>query len=593
MKYLSKYMAMYKKESILAPLFKMLEALFDLFVPIVVARIINVGIVQKDTKYILACCGLLILMAIIGLSCSFTAQYFAAKSATGCATELRHELFAHIQGLGFSEVDTIGTSTLITRMTSDINQVQNGINLFLRLFLRSPFIVFGAMIMAFTINVKIALIFVITIPVLAIIVFGIMRLTSPMYKQVQNRLDKVTGITRENLSGVRVVRAFGKEEEEVSRFKEANTDLVNLQIGVGHVSALMNPLTYVVVNLGIIAIINSGAVAVNSGILLSGDIVALVNYMSQILVELVKLANLVVSISKAMASLSRVENVLDTENSMKFVEDSKEISKEASKKSSEKAEDKRDENKEIIKFQNVSLRYEGAGEEALSDISFCVKKGETVGVIGGTGSGKSSLVNLIPRFYDATKGQVFFYGKPIQNWSREDLRKQISVVMQRAQLFAGTIRSNMLWGKKDATDEEIWKALQIAQAEEFVNSKPGKLEEEIEQGGRNLSGGQRQRLTIARALVAEPKILILDDSASALDYATDAALRKSLKELPEDTTVVIVSQRTSSLQHADQILVLDDGELVGTGTHQELLNSCEVYREIYESQFQKGDECHG
>ncbi len=593
MKYLSKYMAMYKKESILAPLFKMLEALFDLFVPIVVARIINVGIVQKDTKYILACCGLLILMAIIGLSCSFTAQYFAAKSATGCATELRHELFAHIQGLGFSEVDTIGTSTLITRMTSDINQVQNGINLFLRLFLRSPFIVFGAMIMAFTINVKIALIFVITIPVLAIIVFGIMRLTSPMYKQVQNRLDKVTGITRENLSGVRVVRAFGKEEEEVSRFKEANTDLVNLQIGVGHVSALMNPLTYVVVNLGIIAIINSGAVAVNSGILLSGDIVALVNYMSQILVELVKLANLVVSISKAMASLSRVENVLDTENSMKFVEDSKEISKEASKKSSEKDGDKRDENKEIIKFQNVSLRYEGAGEEALSDISFCVKKGETVGVIGGTGSGKSSLVNLIPRFYDATKGQVFFYGKPIQNWSREDLRKQISVVMQRAQLFAGTIRSNMLWGKKDATDEEIWKALQIAQAEEFVNSKPGKLEEEIEQGGRNLSGGQRQRLTIARALVAEPKILILDDSASALDYATDAALRKSLKELPEDTTVVIVSQRTSSLQHADQILVLDDGELVGTGTHQELLNSCEVYREIYESQFQKGDECHG
>ncbi len=593
MKYLSKYMAMYKKESILAPLFKMLEALFDLFVPIVVARIINVGIVQKDTKYILSCCGLLILMAIIGLSCSFTAQYFAAKSATGCATELRHELFAHIQGLGFSEVDTIGTSTLITRMTSDINQVQNGINLFLRLFLRSPFIVFGAMIMAFTINVKIALIFVITIPVLAIIVFGIMRLTSPMYKQVQNRLDKVTGITRENLSGVRVVRAFGKEEEEVSRFKEANTDLVNLQIGVGHVSALMNPLTYVVVNLGIIAIINSGAVAVNSGILLSGDIVALVNYMSQILVELVKLANLVVSISKAMASLSRVENVLDTENSMKFVEDSKEISKETSKKSSEKAGDKRDENKEIIKFQNVSLRYEGAGEEALSDISFCVKKGETVGVIGGTGSGKSSLVNLIPRFYDATKGQVFFYGKPIQNWSREDLRKQISVVMQRAQLFAGTIRSNMLWGKKDATDEEIWKALQIAQAEEFVNSKPGKLEEEIEQGGRNLSGGQRQRLTIARALVAEPKILILDDSASALDYATDAALRKSLKELPEDTTVVIVSQRTSSLQHADQILVLDDGELVGTGTHQELLNSCEVYREIYESQFQKGDECHG
>ncbi len=580
MKYLSKYIAMYKKESILAPLFKMLEALFDLFVPIVVARIINVGIAQKDTGYILACCGLLILMAVIGLLCSFTAQYFAAKSATGCATELRHELFAHIQQLGFSEVDTIGTSTLITRMTSDINQVQNGLNLFLRLFLRSPFIVFGAMIMAFTIQVKIALIFVITIPVLAVIVFGIMRLTSPMYKQVQNRLDKVTGITRENLSGVRVVRAFGKEEDEVARFKGANTDLVSLQMGVGRVSALMNPLTYVVVNLGIIAILNSGAVAVNNGSLLSGDIVALVNYMSQILVELVKLANLVVSISKAMASLSRVENVLDTENSMKFSEDSKNHIDEALDESSDEA----------IRFQNVSLRYEGAGEEALTDISFCVKKGETVGVIGGTGSGKSSLVNLIPRFYDASSGQVFLNGQPIQIWGREELRKQVSVVMQRAQVFAGTIRSNMQWGKEDAKDEEIWKALKIAQAEEFVESKPGKLDEEIEQGGRNLSGGQRQRLTIARALVAEPKILILDDSASALDYATDAALRKSLKELPEDTTVVIVSQRTSSLQHADQILVLDDGKLVGVGSHEALLECCQVYREIYESQFQKGDE---
>ncbi len=580
MKYLSKYIAMYKKESILAPLFKMLEALFDLFVPIVVARIINVGIAQKDTGYILACCGLLILMAVIGLLCSFTAQYFAAKSATGCATELRHELFAHIQQLGFSEVDTIGTSTLITRMTSDINQVQNGLNLFLRLFLRSPFIVFGAMIMAFTIQVKIALIFVITIPVLAVIVFGIMRLTSPMYKQVQNRLDKVTGITRENLSGVRVVRAFGKEEDEVARFKGANTDLVSLQMGVGRVSALMNPLTYVVVNLGIIAILNSGAVAVNNGSLLSGDIVALVNYMSQILVELVKLANLVVSISKAMASLSRVENVLDTENSMKFSEDSKNHIDEALDESSDEA----------IRFQNVSLRYEGAGEEALTDISFCVKKGETVGVIGGTGSGKSSLVNLIPRFYDASSGQVFLNGQPIQTWGREELRKQVSVVMQRAQVFAGTIRSNMQWGKEDAKDEEIWKALKIAQAEEFVESKPGKLDEEIEQGGRNLSGGQRQRLTIARALVAEPKILILDDSASALDYATDAALRKSLKELPEDTTVVIVSQRTSSLQHADQILVLDDGKLVGVGSHEALLECCQVYREIYESQFQKGDE---
>ena len=579
MKYLLNYMEQYKKESILAPLFKMLEALFDLFVPIVVAHIINVGIINKDTKYIVGCCGLLVLMAVIGLLCSFTAQYFAAKSATGCATALRHELFAHIQELGFTEVDTIGTSTLITRMTSDINQVQNGLNLFLRLFLRSPFIVFGAMIMAFMINVKIALIFVIAIPVLSVIVFGIMRWTSPMYKKIQNRLDEVMGVTRENLSGVRVVRAFGKEEAEVERFHKANKDLVDLQIHVGHVSALMNPLTYVVVNIGIIAILNSGAAAVDGGVLLSGDIVALVNYMSQILVELVKLANLVVSLSKAMASLSRVENVLDTETSMKFVDQN---------------EEKETENvsEEAVRFEHVSLKYAGAGDESLSDISFTVKCGQTIGVIGGTGSGKSSLISLIPRFYDATAGEIYLKGRPIAEWSRESLRKQVAVVMQKAQLFAGTIRSNLLWGRADATDEQLWKALQIAQAEEFVQSKPEKLNEPVEQGGRNLSGGQRQRLTIARALVSEPDILILDDSASALDYATDAALRKSLKELPEKTTVFIVSQRTSSLQHADQILVLDDGNLVGIGTHDELLKSCETYREIYESQFQKGDESH-
>lgn len=578
-KYLLNYMEQYKKESILAPLFKMLEALFDLFVPIVVAHIINVGIINKDTKYIVGCCGLLVLMAVIGLLCSFTAQYFAAKSATGCATALRHELFAHIQELGFTEVDTIGTSTLITRMTSDINQVQNGLNLFLRLFLRSPFIVFGAMIMAFMINVKIALIFVIAIPVLSVIVFGIMRWTSPMYKKIQNRLDGVMGVTRENLSGVRVVRAFGKEEAEVERFHKANKDLVDLQIHVGHVSALMNPLTYVVVNIGIIAILNSGAAAVDGGVLLSGDIVALVNYMSQILVELVKLANLVVSLSKAMASLSRVENVLDTETSMKFVDQN---------------EEKETENvsEEAVRFEHVSLKYAGAGDESLSDISFTVKCGQTIGVIGGTGSGKSSLISLIPRFYDATAGEIYLKGRPIAEWSRESLRKQVVVVMQKAQLFAGTIRSNLLWGRADATDEQLWKALQIAQAEEFVQSKPEKLNEPVEQGGRNLSGGQRQRLTIARALVSEPDILILDDSASALDYATDAALRKSLKELPEKTTVFIVSQRTSSLQHADQILVLDDGNLVGIGTHDELLKSCETYREIYESQFQKGDESH-
>lgn len=579
MKYLLNYMEQYKKESILAPLFKMLEALFDLFVPIVVAHIINVGIINKDTKYIVGCCGLLVLMAVIGLLCSFTAQYFAAKSATGCATALRHELFAHIQELGFTEVDTIGTSTLITRMTSDINQVQNGLNLFLRLFLRSPFIVFGAMIMAFMINVKIALIFVIAIPVLSVIVFGIMRWTSPMYKKIQNRLDGVMGVTRENLSGVRVVRAFGKEEAEVERFHKANKDLVDLQIHVGHVSALMNPLTYVVVNIGIIAILNSGAAAVDGGVLLSGDIVALVNYMSQILVELVKLANLVVSLSKAMASLSRVENVLDTETSMKFVGQNEE--KEAENVSGE-----------TVRFEHVSLKYAGAGDESLSDISFTVKCGQTIGVIGGTGSGKSSLISLIPRFYDATAGEIYLKGRPIAEWSRESLRKQVAVVMQKAQLFAGTIRSNLLWGRADATDEQLWKALQIAQAEEFVQSKPEKLNEPVEQGGRNLSGGQRQRLTIARALVSEPDILILDDSASALDYATDAALRKSLKELPEKTTVFIVSQRTSSLQHADQILVLDDGNLVGIGTHDELLKSCETYREIYESQFQKGDESH-
>lgn len=579
MKYLLNYMEQYKKESILAPLFKMLEALFDLFVPIVVAHIINVGIINKDTKYIVGCCGLLVLMAVIGLLCSFTAQYFAAKSATGCATALRHELFAHIQELGFTEVDTIGTSTLITRMTSDINQVQNGLNLFLRLFLRSPFIVFGAMIMAFMINVKIALIFVIAIPVLSVIVFGIMRWTSPMYKKIQNRLDGVMGVTRENLSGVRVVRAFGKEEAEVERFHKANKDLVDLQIHVGHVSALMNPLTYVVVNIGIIVILNSGAAAVDGGVLLSGDIVALVNYMSQILVELVKLANLVVSLSKAMASLSRVENVLDTETSMKFVDQN---------------EEKETENvsEEAVRFEHVSLKYAGAGDESLSDISFTVKCGQTIGVIGGTGSGKSSLISLIPRFYDATAGEIYLKGRPIAEWSRESLRKQVAVVMQKAQLFAGTIRSNLLWGRADATDEQLWKALQIAQAEEFVQSKPEKLNEPVEQGGRNLSGGQRQRLTIARALVSEPDILILDDSASALDYATDAALRKSLKELPEKTTVFIVSQRTSSLQHADQILVLDDGNLVGIGTHDELLKSCETYRESYESQFQKGDESH-
>lgn len=576
MKYLKVYLKNYRTDSILAPLFKMLEAIFDLLVPIVVARIINVGIADKDTGYILRCCGILILMALIGLACSFTAQYFAAKAAIGSTTGLRHMLFAHIQSLGFSEMDTIGSSTLITRMTSDLNQVQNGLNLFLRLFLRSPFIVFGAMIMAFSIDVEMALIFVVVIPVLSVIIFSIMRWTAPRYKKIQSRLDAVTKSTRENLSGVRVIRAFGREASEVEQFSEANDSLVDLQLHVGHVSALMNPLTYVVVNIGIIAILYAGAGKVNGGILLSGGIVALVNYMNQILVELVKLANLIVSISRALASLSRVEQVLDTKTAMQFPEPSV-------------CCDDASSTEEAVRFSDVSLIYAGAGAESLTGISFCAAKGQTIGVIGGTGSGKSSLVHLIPRFYDATSGQVSLMGQPVQSWDRNTLRSKVGIVMQKAQLFAGTIRSNLLWGNPDASEEELWEALRIAQAEEFVRAKSGGLDEPVEQGGRNLSGGQRQRLTIARALVRKPEILILDDSASALDYATDAALRKALRGLPSSVTVFIVSQRTSSLQHADQILVLDDGCLAGCGTHTQLLETCETYREIYESQFQKGD----
>lgn len=583
MKYLKVYLKNYRTDSILAPLFKMLEATFDLMVPIVVARIINVGIANRDMGYILRCCGILILMALVGLVCSFTAQYFAAKAAIGSTTGLRHMLFEHIQTLGFSEMDTIGTSTLITRMTSDLNQVQSGLNLFLRLFLRSPFIVFGAMIMAFSIDVQMALIFVVVIPVLSVIVFGIMRWTAPRYKKIQSRLDSVTKSTRENLSGVRVIRAFGREESEVKQFSEANDSLVDLQLHVGRISALMNPLTYVVVNIGIIAILYAGADKVNGGVLLSGGIVALVNYMNQILVELVKLANLIVSISRALASLSRVEQVLDTNTAMTFPEkrtaaDGNRPERQASCPDGE-----------AVRFDRVGLIYAGAGAESLTDISFCARKGQTIGVIGGTGSGKSSLVSLIPRFYDATSGQVSLMGQPIQTWDRESLRSRVSIVMQKAQLFAGTIRSNLLWGNPDATDEELWEALKTAQADDFVREKSAGLDEPVEQGGRNLSGGQRQRLTIARALVRKPEILILDDSASALDYATDAALRKALRALPGDVTVFIVSQRTSSLQHADQILVLDDGRLVGCGTHRELLDACGTYREIYESQFQKGD----
>ena len=573
MKYLKIYLKDYKRDSILAPLFKMLEAMFDLLVPVVVAHIINVGIANRDRGDILGCCGILVLMAIVGLCCSFTAQYFATRAAIGSATGLRHMLFAHIQKLGFSEMDTIGSSTLITRMTSDINQVQNGLNLFLRLFLRSPFIVFGAMVMAFTINGKIALIFVVTIPVLSVIIFGLMAVTSPLYKKVQGKLDVITGNARENLSGVRVIRAFGREKQETENFSRANGELVKGQLFVGRISALMNPLTYSVVNIGIIAILWAGSRSVETGVLMSGDIVALVNYMSQILVELVKLANLIVTMSRAMASLGRVEQILDTKTVMEFPE---------------KTTIREENTEEAVRFDHVSLSYAQAGEESLSDISFSVKKGETIGIIGGTGSGKSSLVHLIPRFYDATSGEIFLLGRPVKEWDRETLRQKVGIVMQKVQVFSGTIRSNLLMGNEGAGEEEMWQALRAAQAEEFVRKKSEGLDEPVEQGGRNLSGGQKQRLTIARALVRKPEILILDDSSSALDYATDAALRKALKNLPSNVTVFLVSQRTSSIRHADHILVLDDGKAAGWGTHEELLESCQIYREIYESQYGKG-----
>ena len=570
------YLNGYKRECVLAPLFKMLEASFDLFVPLVMADIVNVGIAAHDFHYILMRCGILLLLAIIGLACSLTAQYFSAKASVGYSTALRHALFAHIQTLSFTEMDTLGTSTLITRMTSDLNQVQSGLNLFLRLFLRSPFVVFGAMIMAFTVNVRAALIFVVAIPLLSVVVFGVMVVTRPLYKTVQTRLDRVLGLTRENLTGARVVRAFDKEQTEVNRFEDANALLTRMQLHVGHISALMNPLTYVIINLAIVALLYVGSVQIHVGDMASGDVIALVNYMNQILVELVKLANLIVQVSKALACAGRVQAVLDTKPGMQFPQ---EVPGEAP---AEKQND-------AVRFDHVGLTYAGAGAPSLTDISFTAEKGQTIGVIGGTGSGKSSLVSLIPRFYDATEGSVEIFGHPVQNYPREELRGKVSVVMQKAQLFGGTIRSNLLWGNQNASDADLWAALETAQAAEFVHSKPLGLDEPVEQGGRNLSGGQKQRLTIARALVSKPEILILDDSASALDYATDAALRKALAALPGSMTVFIVSQRAASLQHADQILVLDDGHLAGLGTHAELLASCPVYEEIYASQFKKGD----
>lgn len=575
MKQMLRFLDDYKKESVIAPLFKMLEATFDLLVPLVMADIVNVGIAAHDTSYILARCGILLLLAAVGLACSLTAQYFSAKASVGYSTALRHALFEHIQTLGFSEMDTLGTSTLITRMTSDVNQVQSGLNLFLRLFLRSPFVVIGAMIMAFTVNVRAALIFVVAIPLLSVVVFGIMTVTRPLYRMVQARLDRVLGLTRENLTGVRVVRAFGKEQSEVSRFEDANALLTSMQLHVGHLSALMNPVTYVIINLAIVALLYVGVLQVNVGGMAQGDVIALVNYMNQILVELVKLANLIVQVSKALACAGRVQAVLDTKPGMEFPD-------------ALAGDVPQDKVGDAVRFDHVSLTYAGAGAPSLTDISFTAKRGQTIGVIGGTGSGKSSLVNLIPRFYDATEGSVEVFGRPAAGYPRDALRGTVGMVMQRAQLFGGTIRSNLLWGRRDATDEELWAALETAQAAEFVRSKPLGLDEPVEQGGRNLSGGQKQRLTIARALVGRPEILILDDSASALDFATDAALRKALAALPGDLTVFIVSQRAASLQHADQILVLDDGHLVGRGTHAELLQSCEVYQEIYESQFKKG-----
>jgi ABC-type multidrug transport system fused ATPase/permease subunit len=577
LKGLHAYMRKYRKECVLAPLFKMLEALFDLAVPVVMASVINVGIKDHKTDYILRSCGLLAVLAAVSLVCSVIAQYFAAKAAVGCATEMRHDLFSHIQSLGFSEMDRVGTSTLITRMTSDVNQVQNGVNLFLRLFLRSPFIIFGAMILAFTINAKAAMIFVVTIPALAVVVFGIMFWTMPLYKKVQNQLDTVLGITRENLTGVRVVRAFNKQHSEVKQFGDANSRLTGMQLHVGRISALMNPLTYLIINFAIIAILNTGAVQINVGGLLAGDVIALISYMTQILVELVKLANLIVQVSKALACAGRVQTVMDLKPGMQFPSD---LTGSAPANTGD-----------AVRFDHVSLKYADAGDESLTDINFCAGRGQTIGVIGGTGSGKSSLVNLIPRFYDVTAGTISIFGRPVQDWPRMALRGCVGTVMQKAQLFSGTIRSNLLWGNDKATDSDLWDALETAQAADFVRAKPKGLDELVEQGGRNFSGGQKQRLTIARALVKKPDILILDDSASALDFATDAALRKALAAIPGNMTVFIVSQRASSLQHADQILVLDDGRLVGCGRHAELLKSCGAYREIYESQFKKGGEC--
>ena len=571
MKKILRFLKNYKMECVMAPLFKMLEASFELFIPLVIAAIIDQGILRNNRPFVVQRFFVLLLLAVIGLTCAVTAQFFAAKAAVGFATRLRHSLFEHIQTLSFSEMDTIGTSTLITRMTSDINQVQSCVNMVLRLFLRSPFIVFGAMIMAFTVDVRGALVFVVTIPLLSIVVFTIMVITIPMFARVQKALDLVLTHTRENLSGVRVIRAFRKEKEETETFFRDNDILTRYQLAVGRVSALTNPLTLIVVDCSIVALIWLGAKEVYAGSISQGEVVALVSYMSQILVELVKLANLIVNITKSVACGNRIQAVFETE---------------ASIVSGTVCKDKESENSVV--FDHVSMTYAGAKEEALTDIHFAAKKGQTIGVIGGTGSGKSSLVHLIPRFYDVSAGAVYVNGIDVREYDLEVLRSKIGMVMQKAVLFAGTIRENMKWGNQSATDEEIWNALRLAQAEDVVRGKEGELDFVIEQEGRNLSGGQRQRLTIARALVKNPDILILDDSASALDYATDAKLREALRTLSKEKTIFIVSQRTSSIRHADLILVMDDGVVTHQGTHDSLLENCEIYREIYESQFKKG-----
>lgn len=570
------YLKNYKKECFLAPLFKLLEASFELIVPLVMAAIIDHGIAVSNRPYIVKMGGVLVLLALVGLTCSVTAQYFAAKAAVGFATKLRYSLFSHIEKLSFSEMDTVGSSTLITRITSDVNQVQSGVNMVLRLFLRSPFIVFGAMVMAFTVNVKAALVFVVTIPLLSIVVFSVMIASIPLFKKVQRGLDQVLGHTRENLAGARVIRAFNKEADEKEQFNASNDFLTNMQLVVGRISTLMNPLTYIIINCAILAVVWVGGREVFHGVITQGEVVALVNYMSQILVELVKLANLIILINKAIACGNRIEEVLETKSSIVNAP-------------LRDCNEKHDAGDEIVKFSHVSMSYASTSEEALTDIDFTVKKGQTIGIIGGTGSGKSSVVNLIPRFYDVSGGCVSVDGRDVREYDIKELREKVGVVMQKAVLFQGTIAENLRWGKPDATEEELWKAIEVAQATDVVEGKDGKLNYMIEQGGRNLSGGQKQRLTIARAVVKDPDILILDDSASALDFATDSKLRAALRGLQGNKTIFIVSQRTSSIQFADKIIVMDDGQVAGIGTHDELLESCEIYREIYESQFKKED----